>query len=142
MFDDMSQKPEIAKVLAMGGNWGKEIKYMCCHGFLCYCAFFLGPLFWHSFVLHSFYLVAILAVAVYNGGTFYFRVFARKYYQPLIQEAAVEQEEEEEEPEVAISLPSPRASSNRRAADEESGSAPGSKHSDASDASLKVSLTA
>lgn len=106
MFDDMSQNPAVAKVLNMGGDWGREIKYMCCHGFLCYCAFFLGPLLWHSFILHSAYLIAIVGISVYNGGTFYFRVFAKKYYGEQMKEAAIEVESELEEHDLAIVIPS------------------------------------
>jgi hypothetical protein len=110
MFDDMSQKPAIAKALSFGGDWGKEFKYMCCHGSLCYLAFFMGPLLWHSFILHSFYLAVIVSVAVYNGGTFYFRVFAKRYYNTLIVEAQAGEESSERDHFAAVVV-APAASS-------------------------------
>lgn len=86
MFDDMLKNPFVKKAINIGGSWGQEFKYMCCHGLLCSIAFFLGPLLWHSFVLHSIYLGLIVAIAVYNGGSYYFQVFAKTYYRKLIEE--------------------------------------------------------
>jgi hypothetical protein len=69
---------------------------MCTHGILCYLAFFLGPLLWRSFVLHTVYLLLLVLSAVYNGATFYFRVFSKRYYKTLL-ELELKREEEEEE---------------------------------------------
>ena len=69
---------------------------MCTHGVLCYLAFFLGPLLWRSFVLHTIFLLLIILSAVYNGATFYFRVFSKRYYKSML-ELELKREEEEEE---------------------------------------------
>lgn len=121
MFDDMIKKPAIAKVLKYGGEWGKEFKYMCCHGALCYLAFLLGPLLWHSFILHTLYLMLVIMVAVYNGATFYFRVFTKRRYMRMMKQAAREREamepEEEEQNDFQLAI---QPSSESLAAVEES----------------------
>ncbi len=84
MFEDMRDNNSIVRaVIGIGGDWGQEFKYMWTHGILCYIALLLGPLFWHSFPLHSAYLIVIIMVSVHNGSSFYFRVFAKKYYAEL-----------------------------------------------------------
>lgn len=84
MFEDMSKNTAVKAVLNLGGSWGQELKYMCAHGTLCCVSLLIGPLLWHSFILHTIYLGVIVAFAVFNGGTFYFQVFAKNYYASLI----------------------------------------------------------
>ena len=63
---------------------------------------FLGPVLWHSFILHTAYLISIVGVSVYNGGTYYFRVFAKKYYNEAMKEVQDhEQQVEKQELELA-----------------------------------------
>lgn len=84
MFEDMKENNSVVRaVISLGGDWGQEFKYMWTHGILCYLALLLGPLFWHSFPLHSAYLIVIILVSVHNGSSFYFRVFAKKYYTEM-----------------------------------------------------------
>jgi hypothetical protein len=98
MYEDMVKTNiNIQKVVNLGGSsWG-EIKYMSFHGVLCYLAFLMGPLLWHSFPLHTVYMLALLCVSTYNGGTYYFRVFAKKYYKAKLLEAAVDIERADQE---------------------------------------------
>lgn len=80
MFDDMRARPGSDMVLHFGCHWGKELKYSLFHAFLSCIALLFGPCLWHSFHLHTIYLGLILCTAIYNGATYYFRVFAKKYY--------------------------------------------------------------
>jgi hypothetical protein len=85
MFEDMVKTNSIIKkVVNLGGSKAKEVKYMLAHGCCAYLSFFMGPLLWHSFALHTIYLIFIMSISIYNGGTFYFRVFAKKYYKDMI----------------------------------------------------------
>ena len=61
---------------------------MCCHASLCALALLLGPLLWHSFALHTAFLAAVVAAAVRNGGAYYFRIFAKRYYQKPLEDEA------------------------------------------------------
>lgn len=45
--------------------------------------FLLMPLLWHSIWLHSVYLTAIFIVALKNGATYYFHVFAKRYIEEI-----------------------------------------------------------
>ena len=80
MFEDMRVRPGSDIVLHFGCDWGKELKYSLFHAFLSCIALLFGPCLWHSFHLHTIYLGLILCIAIYNGATYYFRVFAKKYY--------------------------------------------------------------
>ncbi len=55
------------------------------HCLLAYIAMLLGPLCWHSFTIHTIYLILICSSAIYSGGTFYFRVFAKKYMANVLK---------------------------------------------------------
>lgn len=59
-------------------DYNKPFLYMLLHGLLCSLSFFLGPLLWNNFMLHSAYLLGILAVAINNGASYYFEVFDPK----------------------------------------------------------------
>ncbi len=83
MFEDMRVRPGVDTVLLLGGDWGQEIKYSLFHASLSCSSLLLGPCLWHSFHLHTIYLGVIFSSAIYNGATFYFRVFAKKYYREI-----------------------------------------------------------
>lgn len=41
------------------------------------------PLFYHSFVLHALYLGTIFIIALVNGSSYYFHVFAKRYIEEI-----------------------------------------------------------
>ena len=41
------------------------------------------PLLWHSIWLHAFYVASIFVVALANGATYYFHVFAKRYIEEI-----------------------------------------------------------
>jgi hypothetical protein len=41
------------------------------------------PLLWHSIWLHAFYVAIIFVVALANGATYYFHVFAKRYIEEI-----------------------------------------------------------
>jgi len=53
--------------------------YMSIHFTVCTLSYILAYFSWHSFWFHSLYLVLVLEVAIWNGSTYYFEVFADKY---------------------------------------------------------------
>lgn len=62
--------------------------YLACHGFAATLAFLPTRLFWLHQWLHTTALLLCLAMAVWNGGSYYFVVFSRKYLLQLEDEAA------------------------------------------------------
>lgn len=63
----------------VGARNAKSMGYMLLHFSamigLCFSAYFM----WHSFLLHSFFLLAVLIKAIDNGSSYMFRVFAYRY---------------------------------------------------------------
>ena len=87
MYEDMKISPILKPQLEKFSEPFRPLIYMCCHGTACSIAFLLGPLLWHSFALHTIWLMCCFGVAIYNGSTFYFEVFAKKYYKAKMDEA-------------------------------------------------------
>ena len=88
MYEDMVKTNPLVKAATnIGGECFPHLKYMIGHGSICCCTFLMGPLLWHSFALHTIYLASMVSISVFNGGSFYFEVFAKKYardhYLPL-----------------------------------------------------------
>ena len=78
----MKDKEPLRGILSWGGKNEsiKPIIYMTFHGVLCSLTFVvLGPLLWHSFVLHTLYLLVLLSMAIKNSASYYFEVFAERY---------------------------------------------------------------
>lgn len=53
--------------------------YMSIHFILCTLSYIFAYLSWHSFWFHTLYLIAIVEIALWNGATYYFEVFADRY---------------------------------------------------------------
>lgn len=90
MYEDMKDKPPLKAILA---NWPEKyrpIKYLMCHATACGLSMLVAPILWHSFALHTIYLLVIFNIAILNGSTFYFRVFAKRYYKEKMDECAQE----------------------------------------------------
>jgi hypothetical protein len=88
MYDDMKDHAFFKWWLATCGGGTKAFKYMLAHWIACSLAMLMGPLLWHSFALHTTYLLLIFIVSIHNGGTYYFRVFAKRYYKDKMDVAA------------------------------------------------------
>ena len=80
MYSTMKENPMLKNLLSYVGKKFQPVIYMVIHGFLCSLSFLISPLLWNSFLLHTCYLLILLGIAVKNAGTYYFRVFAAKYY--------------------------------------------------------------
>lgn len=68
----------------------QPVVYMCLHFFLCFLAFALTNIFWHSFWAHTVYLILLVMVSAWNGATFYFKVMKKR----ILREFAAQQEME------------------------------------------------
>ena len=82
MYSTMKDKEPLRGILSWGGKNEsiKPIIYMTFHGVLCSLTFVVvGPLLWHSFVLHTLYLLVLLSMAIKNSASYYFEVFAERY---------------------------------------------------------------
>lgn len=52
--------------------------------------FLFIPLLWHSLWIHALYLGMIFIIALSNGATYYFHVFAKRYIEEISQRVAKE----------------------------------------------------
>lgn len=57
--------------------------YMSGHAFWTWISLLLTPIWWHSKLLHSAFVVLCLLVSFYNGASYYFSVFATRYIKQL-----------------------------------------------------------
>ena len=87
MYSTMKENPTMKMVLSKGGDSLQPVIYMFIHGFLCGISFLIAPVVWNSFVLHTAYLLILLFVSVKNAGTYYFEIFAERYYKTNIEKA-------------------------------------------------------
>lgn len=85
MYSTMKDTPMMKKVLSIGGAMWQPLIYMAIHGILCGISFLIAPLVWNSFILHTVYLLILLFVSVQNAGTFYFEIFAERYYKTIVE---------------------------------------------------------
>ena len=83
-------QPGLAEALAaltrplVGARLAPRVAYMGFHLVvqLCFCV--ASIVVWHSFVAHTAFIVVIVGVAVHNGSTYTFRVFATRYADELV----------------------------------------------------------
>lgn len=58
----------------------QPIVYLTFHASMATLSFLPVVLCWNHFAVHTTLLLGLLALSIWNGGTFYFKVFAKKYY--------------------------------------------------------------
>ena len=83
MYSTMKDTPLMKRYLTLGGEPWRPVMYMVIHGVLCAASFLVAPFIWNSFLLHTSYLLILLFVAVRNAGTYYFEIFAERYYKQI-----------------------------------------------------------
>jgi Protein of unknown function (DUF2838) len=81
MYSTMKDTPLMKRFLTLGGEPWRPVIYMLIHGVLCGASFLIAPFVWKSFLLHTSYLLILLFIAVRNAGTYYFEIFAERYYK-------------------------------------------------------------
>lgn len=81
MYSTMKETPMMKNILSYGGEKFQPVIYMFIHGILCSLTFLISPLVWNNFILHTLYLLLLLAIAIKNAGTYYFEIFAERYYK-------------------------------------------------------------
>ena len=94
VYEEMKEMP-LFLILLKGEEKWKPLKYMSVHLFTISFAYLVVPLLWHSFAIHTTYMLLLLCIGLRNGGTYYFRVFAKKYYDSKMDspgEAAIASE--------------------------------------------------
>ena len=90
MFDLMvpkdtekARKNTFLRIITSAPEAWQPIVYLCCHGVAATVSFLPTYFFWKSFILHTATLLFCLSLSIWNGGTFYFKVFAKKYSKDL-----------------------------------------------------------
>ena len=78
------KSPVLAFITSFSPPW-QPIVYLAFHGTAASLSFLPVVACWNSFAVHTTLLLGLLSLSIWNGGTFYFKVFAKKYYgsEPL-----------------------------------------------------------
>lgn len=77
------KKSAIARTVLKAPEKLQPLAYLCIHGVAAIGSFLPTFFYFKSFWAHSFAIIFCLSVAVWNGGTFYFEIFAAKYMSRL-----------------------------------------------------------
>ena len=80
------QKSVILRFLTSFPESWQPVVYLMLHGTMASISFLPTYLFWNHFWLHTCALLFCLSLSIWNGGTFYFKVFAKRYYQDMAQD--------------------------------------------------------
>jgi hypothetical protein len=62
-------------------RWLSGILFMMWHIIFCAVTFVFAWGMWQSFALNTAFLIAMISISAWNGGNYYFEVFARRYLQ-------------------------------------------------------------
>lgn len=82
-------------VLSRFGEHNQLPTFVCIQAVYTLLTFLLCPLLWYSIWLHSIYLSVIFIIALANGASYYFHVFAKRYMAEIGKRVAEEQKEED-----------------------------------------------
>lgn len=94
MYEDMKAEQPMKGILEKFSESLQPLVYMGAHGAASSVAFLLGPILWHSFALHTLWLLICFFVAIYNGSTYNFEYFAKRYYPAKMEEVRDRKSEE------------------------------------------------
>ncbi|KAG1659601.1 hypothetical protein FOA52_013947 [Chlamydomonas sp. UWO 241] len=84
-----SKDSMFSKIVARRKNkYEQYALYLGAHGSLCLLGCLLNNITFHSCLLHTLYVLAVLGVSVWNGAGYYIHVFPKKYAQALEEVAA------------------------------------------------------
>jgi hypothetical protein len=73
----------LARLVNAAPPRARPLAYLACHALAATVAFLPVKLFWASQIAHTTALLGCLSVAAWNGGGYYFHVFAKKYAASL-----------------------------------------------------------
>eukprot|EP00986_Skeletonema_menzelii_P008220 scaffold3408_cov154-Skeletonema_menzelii.AAC.6 len=71
------------KFLSRFGEHNQLPTFVCIQAAYTLATFLLCPLLWHSIWLHSIYISVIFMIALANGASYYFHVFAKQYVKEV-----------------------------------------------------------
>lgn len=61
----------------------QPLMYMCGHAVATWVSLLFTPLWWYSRTAHTAFVVLCMLVSFFNGASYYFRVFAKRYISEL-----------------------------------------------------------
>ena len=73
----------ITKFVKLAPEPLQPLMYMSGHAFWTWVSLLVTPLWWHSCIAHTAFLVLCLLMSFYNGASYYFEVFATRYMKEL-----------------------------------------------------------
>eukprot|EP00038_Savillea_parva_P031238 m.84083 g.84083 ORF g.84083 m.84083 type:complete len:454 (+) comp9580_c0_seq1:3644-5005(+) len=75
----------------------QPIVYLSLHALHVVLSSGIGWIFWHSFPLHTMFIVVTLLVVINNGSTYIFKVFSLRYYAERVEDVRRKEQDEEDE---------------------------------------------
>lgn len=81
-----ASRSPLARLVLLAPEAYQPIAYLSLHAVAASVAFIPVKLLWDYFYVHTSVLLFCLAVSVWNGGNYYFKVFAKKYITRLEEE--------------------------------------------------------
>ena len=90
LFRYMTRKPQtffgrLARALP---RWASPLIFMAWHVLFCAVTFVLTWTMWQSYAANTAFLVTMMFMSAWNGGNYYFEVFAKKYVDEMLPPAA------------------------------------------------------
>lgn len=84
---EAARKSPLARMVMKAPENIQPVVYLGCHGIAASLSFLPVKIFYDHYWLHTAGLVYCLGLSIWNGGNYYFKVFAKKYLAQLQQEA-------------------------------------------------------
>ena len=81
LFKYMTRKPKsfYGKLARTFPRWLSAVLFMAWHVLFCAVTFVATWAMWQSYALNTVFILAMIFMSAWNGGNYYFEVFARKY---------------------------------------------------------------
>jgi hypothetical protein len=84
---EAAKRSALARVVLKAPESMQSFVYLGCHAIAASLSFLHVKFCFNNFYLHTLFLVYCLSVSVWNGGNYYFKVFAKKYLMQLQEKA-------------------------------------------------------
>lgn len=84
---ERAKRSALARVVLKAPEHIQPIVYLACHGVAASFSFIPVKLCFDHFYFHTLFLAYCLGMSIWNGGNYYFKVFAKKYLMQLQEKA-------------------------------------------------------
>lgn len=92
-----ASRSPLARLVLLAPEPYQPIAYLSLHAIAASVAFIPVKVLWDHYFIHTGILLFCLAVSVWNGGNYYFKVFAKKYITRLEEEAKQQMQQQQQQ---------------------------------------------